>query len=198
MNRVTTEPWSYIDRITLKGFQSEAMRDNDGLEFTDREIRKLESMEFPNFPDNCWTLDLSKHLSNFTPLKVKLFFRVIKDFSVEVLVEDRLTALARASAFAKFAQKSGAPIVNTDHKQKTFVLANEQEIFDENDENIGCKNYPTEHHPTFKDCDKDYTQKILAKVKSQVLCCPFPDFRKSTFFTPFYTSLNSCEAFVLE
>ena len=40
MTRATTNPWKYLNRIELNG--------KNGT---------LEQMEFPNYPDNCWTLD---------------------------------------------------------------------------------------------------------------------------------------------
>ena len=49
MARASTDPWRYLNRIEFDGIKGE-----------------LERMEYPNYPDNCWTLDVAKQ-TNQTP-----------------------------------------------------------------------------------------------------------------------------------
>ena len=61
----------------------------------------LDEMEYPNYPDNCWTLDVAKQ-SNETPSYIRFWFDANPEYSVEILVEDKMSALKRANAVAKF------------------------------------------------------------------------------------------------
>ena len=62
---------------------------------------ELDEMEYPNYPDNCRTLDVAKQ-SNQTPSYIWFEFEANPEYSVEILVEDKLSALKRANAVAKF------------------------------------------------------------------------------------------------
>ena len=44
---------------------------------------------------------------------------------------------------------------------KGYALQIEQEIYDEKDEKIGCRNYPTDLYPTYQDCDKEFVRKWI-------------------------------------
>ena len=148
--RVSTNPWKYLARIEFNGKNG-----------------SLEKMEYPNSPDNCWTLDVTKQ-SNHTPLFIRFFFIHNPKYSAEIHVEDRLAALKRANAFAKFSAH-GPMITNTEKRYKGYVLEIEQEIFDEKDDKIGCRNYPTELFSTYYDCDKNYTQNWMEKHMSNLV-----------------------------
>ena len=145
MTRVSTNPWKYLDRIEFNGKRGD-----------------LEKMEYPNYPDNCWTLDVLKQ-TNQTPFFIRFVFNLDPDYSAEVHVEDKLVALRRANAFAKFST-DGPIIDNTDQKYKGYALEIEQEIFDEKDEQIGCRNYPTELFATYYDCDQNHTNNWTRKL----------------------------------
>ena len=111
-----------------------------------------------------YALDVAKQ-SNHTPSFIRFFFNLDPKYSAEIYVEDRLASLKRANAFAKFST-SGPMITNTDEKFIAYILEIEQEIFDEKDDKIGCRNYPTELFSTYYDCDKNYTQKWMEKHMS--------------------------------
>ena len=49
MARASTNPWKYLKRIEFSGRNGE-----------------LEDMEYPNYPDNCWTLDVAKQTNHTT------------------------------------------------------------------------------------------------------------------------------------
>ena len=114
-----------------------------------------------------YTLDVTKQ-SNHTPSFIRFFFNLDPKYSAEIYVEDRLAPLNRANAFAKFST-NGPMITNTDKKYKGYALEIEQEIFDEKDDKIGCKNYPTELFSSYYDCDKNYTQKWMEKHLSNLV-----------------------------
>ena len=167
MKRIITNPWSYLEKISLRGVKYQTTgkdMDNSSMdmqpELIKQPITTLEHMDFPNHPHNCRSLDLSKHIRNFSPTMLHLWFLKVNDFSAEVLVEDRLSSLGRPNAFAK----TGVPTENADNTHKQFVLEINQEVFDEHDSKIGCQKYPNERYATFKDCDRDYTRRFLAKV----------------------------------
>ena len=174
MAKVTTQSWSYIKRVELQEIHAEILNSEDTgnlylqskpIPWRKLTITNLEKMEILNFPDNCLTLDLAEHIkTGFIPLTLRLRFSVVKDFSFEVVIEDRLSSIRRASAFSKFAYKSGPSITNTDGTSKMYLLEAEQEFFDEDDKNIGCKNYPTERYTSYNHCDRDFIQKFLAQV----------------------------------
>ena len=150
MTRATTNPWKYLDSIELNG--------KYGI---------LEKMEYPNYPDNCWTFDVAKQ-TNHTPFFIRFTFNLDTKYSAEVHIEDRLVSLKRANAFAKFST-NGPMITNTDKKYKGYALEIEQEIFEEKEEHIGCRNYPTELFSSYYDCDRNYTQDWMKKYVSNLL-----------------------------
>ena len=114
-----------------------------------------------------YALDVAKQ-SNHTHSFIRFFFNLDPKYSAEIYVEDRLASLKRANAFAKFST-SGPMITNTDEKFIAYILEIEQEIFDEKDDKIVCRNYPTELFSTYYDCDKNYTQKWMEKHMSNLV-----------------------------
>ena len=173
--KVTTKGWSYIEWVELQEIQAEILNSEDtgNLDLQSkpipwRRLTNLEKVANLNFPDNCLTLDLTKHIkTDFVPLTLRFHFDMVKNYSAQVFIEDRLSSIQRASASSKFTYKSGPPITNTDQTSKMYLLETEQEFFDEEDKNIGCKNYPTERHASYNHCDRDFIEKFLA----QVPCC---------------------------
>ena len=63
MTRVSTNPWKYLDRIEFNGEKGD-----------------LEKMEYPNYPDNCWTLDVANQ-TNKTPFFIRFVFNLDPDYS---------------------------------------------------------------------------------------------------------------------
>ena len=97
-----------------------------------------------------------------TPFFIRFVFNFDPKYSAEIYVEDRLSSLKRANAFVKFST-NGPVITNTDGMYKGYVLEIEQEIFDERDNKIGCRNYPTEVFLSYNHCDKNYTMNWTGK-----------------------------------
>ena len=173
----TTKGWSYIKGVELQEIQAEILNSED-TDTSDlqskpipwKKLKNLEEVETLSFPDNCLTLDLTKHIkTDFVPLTLRFHFDMVKNYSAQVFIEDRLSSIQRASASSKFTYKSGPPITNTDQTSKMYLLETEQEFFDEEDKNIGCKNYPTERYTSYNHCDKDFIRKFLAQVVKKSL-----------------------------
>ena len=141
MSRVTTDPWRYLNRIEFNGSDA-----------------RLEKMEYPNYPDNCWTLDTSNHTSSF----IRFVFNQDPAYYAQINIEDKLPSLKRADAFAKFTY-DGPIIVNSDQKFLGFALEIDQEIFDEKDEKVGCRHYPNEEFFSYNDCDQNFTHRWIAE-----------------------------------
>ena len=152
MKKVTIDPSRY-----LKG---SGYYDKDG-----KEMILQPEMDYPNYPDNCWTIDVAKH-PNMTPNYVVLAFKPFS--SAEIFVEDRLLSLKRASSLTKFSS-TGPQIAVENGQYGGFALEIEQEIFDERDEAFGCKNYPTELYLTYQDCDQDHLRKMIAREVSNIM-----------------------------
>ena len=173
----TTKGWSYIKGVELQEIQAEILNSED-TDTSDlqskpipwKKLTNLEEVETLSFPDNCLTLDLTKHIkTGFVPLTLRLQFSIVKNYSAQVFIEDRLSSIQRESALSKFTYKSGPPITNTEQTSKMYLLEAEQEFFDEDDKNIGCKNYPTERYTSYNHCDKDFIRKFLAQVVKKII-----------------------------
>ena len=146
MIRGTTNPWKYLKRIEYNG-----------------ENARLQHMEYPSYPDNCWTLDTNNRTSTF----IRFVFNQDTAFSAEIFIEDKLLSLKRADAFAKFSY-NGPLIVNSDQKYKGYALEIDQEIFDERDKKVGCKNYPNANFSSYYDCDQAFIQNWMAEHMSDL------------------------------
>ena len=143
MKQVTTEPTEYIESI---------------LYWAERKPHPLEldKMEYPNYTDNCRTLDVGRQV-NRTDSYLRFSFHFNPQYSTEIFVEDKMSSLKRANAFAKFST-TGDRIFNDDHTFKGYTLEIEQEIFEEKDKDIRCRDYPTELYSTFSECDEAFVQ----------------------------------------
>ena len=92
MARVSTDPRKYLRKAKMY-IPSQGNKELSTID--------LDEMEYPNYPDNCWTLDVAKQ-SNETPSYIRFSFEANPEYSVEILVEDKMSALKRANAVAKF------------------------------------------------------------------------------------------------
>ena len=144
MSRVTIDPWNYLKNIVVSGGNA-----------------KLEKMEYPNYPDNCYSLDVTSH-TNHPHSFVRFDFDHNPQYSANIFIEDRLLALKRSSPFSKFST-DGPTLSNTNFESKDYVVEIEQEIFDEKDKNINCKNYPNEKFSSYSDCDQKYMESWMEK-----------------------------------
>ena len=117
----------------------------------------------PNYPNNCLTLDIKKHV----PPKDRLFFLSISFDSdlfataVNVIIEDRLTLVDRIRQHGT--RKHPIKYDSLRRKmQDTYMVSFEQNIFLDEDVTV-CVNYPTDKYASFNDCDLQYLDKLLQK-----------------------------------
>ena len=116
----------------------------------------------PNYPSNCLTLDIIKHL---TPGEI--LERLIVTFDptkfatdVDVVIEDRLTMVDRTLLSSR---KSPINYDSIDKSlTKDYLVSFHQDIFLDSDRSE-CVNYPTDKYTTFNDCDRQYLDKLYAK-----------------------------------
>ena len=115
-----------------------------------------------SYPHNCLTLDLNGAL---TPEQcdhadmITFNFDPDEESSVEVAIEDRLSALERDNPEAK--RGFLGPVIEHKLNAKAFtkyVVEFTQSVFVEEDPSIGCKDYPWEGFSSFDDCDKEKMQ----------------------------------------
>ena len=115
-----------------------------------------------SYPHNCLTLDLTGAL---TPEQfhhadmMSINFKSDEESSVEITIEDRLSALERDNPEAR--RGFLGPVIEHKLDTKTFtkyVVEFTQSVFVEDDPTIGCKDYPWEGFSSFDDCDKEFMQ----------------------------------------
>ena len=124
-----------------------------------------------NSPDNCHTLDVSKLQAvnktfNKKSIEVLSFaFDYSLDFSFEIHIEDRELMLDRDNAENRRAYM-GSPIVLSNLSLSTwskYSIDIRQSIYPEEDEALGCKNYPWGGFQTYNDCDEGFMEDYLNK-----------------------------------
>ena len=115
-----------------------------------------------SYPHNCLTLDLNNALTpeQFQHADMIIFeFKFDEESSVEVAIEDRLSALERDNPEAK--RGFSGPMIEQKLNQKKYtkyIVEFSQNVFVEEDPSVQCKNYPSEDFDTFDDCDKEMMQ----------------------------------------
>ena len=86
-------------------------------------------------------------------------FKFDEDSSMEIAIEDRLSALERDNPEAK--RGFSGPMIEQKLNQKEYtkhIVEFSQNVFVEEDPSVQCKNYPSEEFDTFDDCDKEEMQ----------------------------------------
>ena len=125
----------------------------------------------PSYPNNCFTLDLTK----IQELKGKIVDMVTFSFNpnffatgVDIRVIDQQKQTKRHYMFSKL-NYQGVSIWLEDFnepKSKTYMVSFKQDVFLEEDKNQHCVIYPTEHFESFEDCDQNYMADLL---KNEIL-----------------------------
>ena len=143
-----------LKSITVLGSQREGRFDLDVTRFA--KSKRL------SYPHNCLTLDLTGAL---TPEQfhradmIVFYFNSDKDSSVEIAIEDRLSALERDNPEAKCGFLG--PVIEHKLDSKAFTkyaVEFAQSVFVEEDPSIGCKVYPWEGFSSFDECDQEFMQ----------------------------------------
>ena len=134
----------------------------------------------PNYPYNCFTLDLSQNKEVMEKGLKQIFFifRNIKGQSVYLLVMDKNLACNRDIKNNKF-YSSGQVLGFQDlgeffkviyflqmviigkNINKAFVLELYKEVFVEDDDSINCIDYPNKNHESYSACDDEFLTTVL-------------------------------------
>ena len=105
------------------------------------------------------TLDLSDALTSdqFKTADVVVFhFLKDTDSRMEIAIEDGLSHLERDNPEARMGYSG--PVIERNLNESTFtkyVVEFSQNIFEEEDPSVGCKNYPWRAFSNFNDCDEE-------------------------------------------
>ena len=143
----------------------------------------------PNHPSNCYTLDLTKHKEIDTEnLDQIIFYFPLKNAtSITMLIEDKARSLTRSYRH-NFLSRPGSTIELKSLKRgsvKDVMLMMEQEMFEEEDEDNPCKNYPNEDYESFEDCDNTFVHDFL-------------EYKFPVQFMPIWATDNTSQVTLLE
>ena len=119
----------------------------------------------PHFPDNCFNIDISRHVQN-TPIRTITFiFGALLEFGISILLEDRKVSSKRLiqenNGFF-----SGDKIVLKQGKRgsgvkRAYSIEFRQNIFIEEDASKNCRNYPNKEFKSYSECDYDFVRTYL-------------------------------------
>ena len=141
---------------------------------TQHNVTHLVKSKRLSFPHNCLHLDLADEIRqrNLQAMGIGFTFYSFpitdgKVATAEILVEEREKMLYRESLEAK--KNFWGPTIESrigltyPKKVNKFLLSVEQDVYVEEDQDIGCKNYPWKGLESFNDCDEDYMQNWVSK-----------------------------------
>ena len=120
-----------------------------------------EHKSIPAYPNIKFQIDLSK-IMNSTQTANRLFIIFKEDlrFDIEMQLEDKESTTVRPLMYNINKQK-GDKIVVEETLTHEYYLDFYKEIFNEEDKNRNCKNYPFKTHKTYKECDKNFIREVL-------------------------------------
>ena len=179
LKRSVSEAHTLLESVIVLGSQMEGRFVQDVTEFV--KWKRL------SYPHNCLTLDLTGALTPEQFLHadmISINFKSDPEAIIEVIIEDRLSALERDNPEAR--RGFLGPVIEQKLDEKTFkkyVVEFSQSVFVEEDPFIGCKDYPWEGFSSFDDCDKEFMQDwvtnkynflpfFMAKVESNATVGP--------------------------
>ena len=138
---------------------------NENVELSNSELQSLLFLQ-PSYPDtNCLLFDFSKNKSLNEKRLIQIRFNFKKtdnlDTTALVRIVDRNTLLDRASY-----SYSGVSIKTDlrESKKLRYVVTLKQNIYVEEDESKGCKNYPFNGFADYGSCDEDFVSRSLREV----------------------------------
>ena len=117
----------------------------------------------PNFPNNCLTLDISKHLPPGDMITKLIMAFNSNQFAtdIDVIIKDQLTLTDRSRKVDHGSQSIVFESLIRNISKFYWVSFYQNEYEDE-DESV-CVNYPTEKYVSFNDCERQYLDKLLAE-----------------------------------
>merc|ERR1712142_674386 len=136
-------PETFIDRMFI-------WDENDSdIPLSSAKVRR------PNFPLNCFTLELGQHEKSLID-GISISFLPIPGIFVEILLEDKRLSCDRLScdiADRFFSSGSRLRVDLGQNRTLTNAVKLRENIFDEEDESKNCANYPFWEFENYNDCD---------------------------------------------
>ena len=124
-----------------------------------------------NYPDNCQTLDVTRHdvIKQEGVKDIQFRFQPFSEnISVSVNLLGKSSACSRTLAELAFSQ-SGERIVFENYAEKRFEIKLHGNEVVEGIPGDDCRNYPNEHFDSYKECDDDYLRKELNRIAPEAL-----------------------------
>jgi hypothetical protein len=123
-----------------------------------------------NYPENCYTLDLTKDpgIKETGIETLEIWFHDMKNFSATVRLQGSTTASSRhISANAFFSTGPTVTLVNG--LSKSYIMQIKKNIFVEEDTSKMCRIYPNTDFATFADCDDQFLRKEMDRLFPKIV-----------------------------
>ena len=150
-----------------------------------------QSVFIPYFPGIRAKLDINEHLQGKNIFQIDFWFQNFDNLSVELQIDDKTWDTHRPLYMNKIRQKgSSLKFEKNEGLFKDYFFSISQEIFSEDDESKGCKNYPNEIFKTYNECDEAFVQSATNQ-RIQTYCPDVSD--KGMFpatFIPIFATHN--------
>ena len=113
----------------------------------------------PNYPHNCYTLDISNQTRGKLIQTLYFYFKSPKRETVQVLVEGKGIETSR-DVYDNMLLASGDVIDTQPGSLTKYVLKINQQMFVEEDTSKKCRNYPNEDFDSYAACDDHYMRSL--------------------------------------
>jgi hypothetical protein len=125
-------------------------------------INTTEVHRMLNYPDNCYTLDLTNNADVKEGDLVELFIHFGDIDTVEVFIQG--TSLACDRIIKDHRLYSSGDRIRWDGMvdRRNYVVKIKKNIFVEEDPTKTCENYPNSYHASYRDCDHQWMKNTVA------------------------------------
>ena len=114
----------------------------------------------PNYPHNCYTLDISNHTGVGLIQTIYFYFKSPNRETVKIFAQGKGGIQTSRDVYDNMLLASGDAIATTPGSLTKYVLKISQNIFVEEDESKNCRNYPNEDFDSYANCDDNYMQSL--------------------------------------
>jgi hypothetical protein len=124
-----------------------------------------EQKPIPAYPDIKFQIDLSE-IMNSIQIANRLTILIKEDlrFDIEMQLEDKESTTIRP-LMDNLNKQKGDQIDVEKNRNHRYYIDFYKEVFDEEDKNRNCKNYPSKIHETYQECDKKFIRELLDDYK---------------------------------
>ena len=118
----------------------------------------------PNYPHNCYTLDISDHTKGKLIQTIYFYFRSPNRETVQILVEGK-GIVTRRDVYDNMLLASGDAIETRPGSLTKYVLKINQKVYVEEDKSKNCRNYPNEDFENYAACDDHYMKSLCDEAR---------------------------------